>query len=34
MAWILYRGIDNEGTLLMTADQDIRLRLSKVHAKY
>jgi len=23
MAWILYRGIDNEGTLPMTADKDI-----------
>jgi len=34
MAWILYRGIDNEGTLPMTADKDIDLRWSKDHEKY
>jgi len=34
MAWILYGGIENEGTLLLTADKDIDLILSKDHKKY
>jgi len=34
MAWILYRSIDNEGTLPTTADKAIDLRLSKDHEKY
>jgi len=34
MAWILYRGIDNEGTFPMTTDKDIKLRLFKDHEKY
>ena len=34
MAWILYRGMDNEGTVPKTADQDIDLGLSKDHEKY
>jgi len=34
MSWILDRGIDNEGTLPMTADKDIDLRLLKDHEKY
>ena len=34
MAWILYRGIDNEGTLPLTAEKDIDLILSKDHEKY
>jgi len=34
MAWILYRGIDNEGTFPMTVDNHIDLRLSKDHEKY
>jgi len=34
MAWILYPGIDNEGTLPMMADKDIDPMLSKDHEKY
>jgi len=34
MACILYRGIDNEGTLPMRGDKDIDLRFSKDHEKY
>jgi len=34
MVCILYYGIDNEGTLPMTADKDIDLRLLKDHEKY
>jgi len=34
MTWILYCGIDNEGTLPMTADKDIDLRLSKDDEMY
>jgi len=34
MASILYGGIDNEGTLPMTADKDLNLRFSKDHEMY
>jgi len=34
MGGILYRGIDNKGTLPMTVDKDIDLRLSTDHEKY
>jgi len=33
MAWILYPGMDNEGTLPIMADKDIELRLSNAHEK-
>ena len=34
MPWLLYHGIDNEGTFPMTADKDIDHRLSKDHERY
>ena len=34
MAWILYREIENEGTLPIMVDKDRDLRLSKDHEKY
>jgi len=34
MAWILYYGIDNGGTLPITEDKNIDLRLSNDHERY